>query len=83
VPVRHLVFFESHEAVVPADPDELAFDVDAAGFEQVLARARRMRVLSRNPVSHTPWSRGFLVHDLDGRRLEFIQNDPSVYWQDD
>ena len=78
-----LVFFESHEAGVPADPDELAFDVDAAGFEQVLEQAQRMGVLSRDPVTHTPWSRGFLVHDPDGRRLEFIHNDPSVYWQDD
>jgi catechol 2,3-dioxygenase-like lactoylglutathione lyase family enzyme len=78
-----LVFFESDEAGIPADPDELAFDVDGDGYEQVLGRARAMCVLSREPVSHTPWSRGFLVNDPDGRRLEFIHNDPSVYWQED
>jgi catechol 2,3-dioxygenase-like lactoylglutathione lyase family enzyme len=78
-----LVFFESDaDPVVRTDPDELAFDVDAAGFADVLARAERMDCLARPPVEHTPWSKGFLVHDPDGRRIEFVHDDQSVFWRE-
>ncbi len=78
-----LVFFRSEAAgAAPDDPDELAFDVDVAGFEDVLARAERLGALTRPPVGHTPWSRGFYVRDPDGRRLEFTYDDHAVYWQE-
>jgi catechol 2,3-dioxygenase-like lactoylglutathione lyase family enzyme len=74
------VFFETEsEPVVGRDPDELAFDVDAAGFVEVLARAQRMDCLVRPPVEHTPWSKGFLVRDPDGRRIELVHDDHSVF----
>src|SRR4051794_31894 len=41
-------------------PDEgaaLAFEGDAAGFEDVRARARERGALERPPVAHTRWSR--------------------------
>jgi catechol 2,3-dioxygenase-like lactoylglutathione lyase family enzyme len=77
-----LVFFPSDESAVGADPDELAFDVDAAGFGEVLENAERLGCLSRAPVEHTPWSKGFLVHDPDGRRLEFVYDDQAVFWSE-
>ena len=77
-----LVFFPA-ETRQPEDPDELAFDVDAAGFEQVLERARRLGALQREPVEPTPWSRAFVVRDPDGRRLEFTYDDRGVYWRED
>ena len=76
-----LVFFESADASVPGDPDELAFDVDAAGFEAALERARHLGCLTREPVEHTPWSRGFLCADPDGRRIEIVHDDHGVYWR--
>jgi hypothetical protein len=75
-----LVFFASERVHGDEDPDELAFDVDAAGFEDVLQRARRLGALTRGPVKHTPWSKGFYVSDPDGRRLEFTHDDHAVYW---
>ncbi len=76
-----LAFFRSEGAEArPDDPDELAFDVDGAGFDAVLARAERLGALTRPPGEHTPWSRGFLVRDPDGRRLEFLHEDHGVYW---
>jgi catechol 2,3-dioxygenase-like lactoylglutathione lyase family enzyme len=77
-----LVFFRSEEAGRRDDPDELAFDVDAVGFEEALARARNLGALQREPVTHSPWSRGFLVRDPDGRRIEIAYEDRSVYWRD-
>jgi catechol 2,3-dioxygenase-like lactoylglutathione lyase family enzyme len=76
-----LVFFPS-DGRRAEDPDELAFDVDEAGFEDVLARARRMDVLAREPVEPTPWSKTFLVYDPDGRRLEFTHDDHGVFWRE-
>lgn len=73
-----LVFFESAEA---AGGDELAFDTDAAGFEEVLARAKRMGVLEGELIRWNEWSRGFHVRDPDGRTLEFIHNDHGVFWR--
>jgi catechol 2,3-dioxygenase-like lactoylglutathione lyase family enzyme len=76
-----LVFFASERRYSDADPDELAFDVDSAGFREVLERATTLGVLQRGPVQHTDWSRGFYVTDPDGRRLEFICDDHAVYWR--
>jgi catechol 2,3-dioxygenase-like lactoylglutathione lyase family enzyme len=75
-----LVFFEE-EASVGAD--ELAFDVDGPGFGDCLVRARRLGALAREPVEHTRFSRGFLVRDPDGRRIEIVHNDDAVFWQED
>jgi catechol 2,3-dioxygenase-like lactoylglutathione lyase family enzyme len=75
-----LVFFDERSAAVGAD--EIAFDVDAGGFEGCLERARRLGALTREPVEHTPFSRGFLVRDPDGRRIEVIHNDDAVFWQE-
>jgi catechol 2,3-dioxygenase-like lactoylglutathione lyase family enzyme len=76
-----LVFFPSTGR--PAeDPDELAFDTDADGFDRALERARSMGVLVREPVEPTPWSRGFLVRDPDGRRIELTYDDHGVFWQE-
>ena len=76
-----LVFFESDEGGVPADPDELAFDVDATGFDEALERARGLQCVTREPVDHTPSSRGFLCADPDGRRVEIVHDDRGVYWR--
>jgi len=76
-----LVFFEAEAAGSSSDPDELAFDVDAAGFDDVLRRAQALGCEIRGPVEHTPSSRGFYLRDPDGRRLEFIHDDPGVYWR--
>jgi catechol 2,3-dioxygenase-like lactoylglutathione lyase family enzyme len=75
-----LVFFTSERRYHDSDPDELAFDVDRQGFSAILDRARQRGVLERGPVEHTPWSKGFYVRDPEGRRLEFICDDHSVYW---
>ena len=78
-----LVFFESESAGAAIDdPDEIAFDVDAHGFDDVLARAERLGCVTRPPVEHTPWSKGFLVRGPDGRRVEFVYDDHGVYWKE-
>jgi catechol 2,3-dioxygenase-like lactoylglutathione lyase family enzyme len=77
-----LVFFQSPSTGAAADPDEIAFDVDSTGFEDVLERARRLGCEIRGPVEHTPSSRGFYLSDPDGRRLEFTHDDPGVYWRE-
>jgi catechol 2,3-dioxygenase-like lactoylglutathione lyase family enzyme len=77
-----LVFFPSDGNSIPDDPDEIAFDADAGGFDEALARARALGILEREPVRHTPWSRGFVVSDPDGRRIEISHDDRSVYWQE-
>lgn len=77
-----LVFFGSREHRVTDDPDEIAFDVDSSGFEEVLRRARTLGCEIRGPVAHTQFSRGFYLSDPDGRRLEFINEDPAVYWRE-
>lgn len=74
-----LVFFEADGSV---GGDELAFDVDARGFEESLRHAESMGLAVRGPVEHTPWSRGFYVEDPDGRRVEITYDDRAVYWQE-
>jgi len=76
------VFFESEAGGAADDPDELAFDVDAAGFEETLERARRMGALQREPVQHTPWSKSTYIRDPDGRRIECTYDDRGVFWQE-
>jgi catechol 2,3-dioxygenase-like lactoylglutathione lyase family enzyme len=76
-----LVFFEAEAAGVPADPDEISFDCDAAGFDVSYQRAQKLGALQREPVRHTPWSRGFVVRDPDGRRIELTHDDLGVYWR--
>jgi catechol 2,3-dioxygenase-like lactoylglutathione lyase family enzyme len=76
-----LVFFESSSAGISDDPDEIAFDVDEAGYAETLATARRLGALRRDPVDHTKWSRGFVVHDPDGRRIEITYEDRAVFWR--
>ncbi len=75
-----LVFFPSASGGTRQDPDELAFDVDRGEFDRVLERARAMGALAREPVAHARWSRGFYLVDPDGRRIEIIHDDRSVYW---
>lgn len=75
-----LVFFASPRRFADSDPDEIAFDVDRAGFEDVLERARRLGALERGPVEHSAFSQGFYVRDPEGRRLEFTHDDSSAYW---
>jgi len=77
-----LVFFMSTAAEARSDPDELAFGVDRAEFDRALDRARKLDAVAREPVEHTPWSRGFLVTDPDGRRIEIIHDDHSVFWRE-
>jgi catechol-2,3-dioxygenase len=76
-----LVFFLSEHGAAE-DADEIAFDVDASGFDDVLGRARALGCEIRGPIEHTAFSRGFYLTDPDGRRLEFIHDDPSVYWRE-
>lgn len=77
-----LVFFDSQGHVGAKDPDEIAFDVDLSGFNDVLQRARALGCEIRGPIEHTAYSKGFYLNDPDGRRLEFIHDDPGVYWQE-
>ena len=77
-----LVFFNSPEHRVSDDPDEIAFDVDEAGFDGVLKRARALGCEIRGPVEHSAFSKGFYLRDPDGRRLEFTHDDPAVYWRE-
>jgi catechol 2,3-dioxygenase-like lactoylglutathione lyase family enzyme len=74
-----LVFFEADGS---PGQDELAFDVDANGFEETLRRAESMGLPVRGPVEHTAWSRGFYVEDPEGRRIEITYDDRGVYWQE-
>jgi catechol 2,3-dioxygenase-like lactoylglutathione lyase family enzyme len=79
-----LAFFEADApGIGRGETDELAFEVDAAGFEDVLRRAGELDALDRPPVPHTRWSRRFVVRDPDGRPLEFVHDDLGVYWRED
>jgi catechol 2,3-dioxygenase-like lactoylglutathione lyase family enzyme len=77
-----LVFFESAEGGAPADPDEIAFDCDASGFAECYERAKALGALDSEPVSHSPSSKGFVVRDPDGRRIELTYDDLGVYWRE-
>ncbi|HET8607982.1 MAG TPA: VOC family protein [Gaiellaceae bacterium] len=77
-----LVFFEADAPGAATDPDEIAFDVDLSGFDDVLRRAHTLGCEVRGPVEHTAYSKGFYLNDPDGRRLEFIHDDPGVYWHE-
>jgi catechol-2,3-dioxygenase len=76
-----LVFFQSSTSGAAADPDEIAFDVDASGFADVLERARGLGCEIRGPVDHGGSSKGFYLSDPDGRRLEFTHEDRGVFWR--
>ncbi len=76
-----LVFFPS-ESTPPDDPDEIAFDCDAHGFRRAYETAKRLRVVTKDPVEPTPWSKAFLVRDPDGRRIEIVYDDHGVYWRE-
>jgi catechol 2,3-dioxygenase-like lactoylglutathione lyase family enzyme len=78
-----LVFFHSESGGAGPDPDEIAFDVDAHGFDEVLTRAHQMDVSVRGPFDHTPHSRGFYLRDPDGRRVEITYDDLGVFWEED
>jgi catechol 2,3-dioxygenase-like lactoylglutathione lyase family enzyme len=78
-----LVFFSSELGGAGPDPDEVAFEVDSHGFEEVQARAHRMGISVRGPLAQTPYSRGFYVSDLDGRRVEITHEDLGVFWKED
>jgi catechol-2,3-dioxygenase len=67
---------------VANDPDEIAFDVDEPGFNDVLERAQHLGCEIRGPLEHTLSSRGFYLSDPDGRRLEFTHEDRGVYWRE-
>ena len=77
-----LVFFAADAPGAAADPDEIAFDLDLSGFDDVLRRAQALGCEVRGPVEHTAYSKGFYLNDPDGRRLEFIHDDPGVYWRE-
>jgi catechol-2,3-dioxygenase len=36
----------------------------------------------RGPVEHTPYTKGSYLTDPEGRRFEFIHDDPGVYWRE-
>ena len=76
-----LVFFESSGNTVSDDPDEIAFDVDEEGYAATLASARHLGILRGDPVDRTAWSRGFVVQDPDGRRIEITYEDHAVFWR--
>jgi hypothetical protein len=59
----------------------VGFDVDAAGFEDVLEKARSLGALERGPVQHTALSKGMFLRDPDGRQIEIVHNDLGVFWQ--
>jgi catechol 2,3-dioxygenase-like lactoylglutathione lyase family enzyme len=62
-----LVFFAAEAHGAAANPDEIAFDVDRSGFEDILQRVRRLGYDVRGPVEHTAFSKGFYLCDPDGR----------------
>jgi catechol 2,3-dioxygenase-like lactoylglutathione lyase family enzyme len=59
----------------------LGFDVDAPGFDAILAKARAWGILKRGPVEHTPITRGLFLSDPDGREIEIVYNDLGAFWQ--
>ena len=59
----------------------VGFDVDAAGFEDVLEKARSLGALERGPVQHTALSKGMFLRDHDGRQIEIVHDDLGVFWQ--
>jgi catechol 2,3-dioxygenase-like lactoylglutathione lyase family enzyme len=77
-----LVFFRSESGGAATDPDEIAFDVDAPGFSDVLERAQRLGCDIRGPLVHAASSRGFYLTDPDGRRLEFTHEDRGAFWRE-
>jgi catechol 2,3-dioxygenase-like lactoylglutathione lyase family enzyme len=77
-----LVFFESKGGGATADPDEIAFDCDADGFAASFERAQALGIVEREPVRHTASSKGFVVRDPDGRRIELTHDDLGVFWRE-
>jgi len=67
------------------DPQEnrlaIGFEADAAGFEQVQEKAKKLGVLERGPVQHTALSKGLFLRDPDGRQIEIVHNDLGIFWQ--
>jgi catechol-2,3-dioxygenase len=67
------------------DPQEnklaIGFDADAAGFDQVVEKAKKLAVLERGPVQHTAVSKGLFLRDPDGRQIEIVHNDLGIFWQ--
>jgi catechol 2,3-dioxygenase-like lactoylglutathione lyase family enzyme len=74
-----LVFFEGRAR---GGEDEIAFDADSLGFTRALEAARRLGCVEREPVAHTPASRGFVVRDPDGRRIEVMWVDEGLFWRE-
>jgi catechol 2,3-dioxygenase-like lactoylglutathione lyase family enzyme len=72
-----LVFFDDEAR---GGEDEIAFDADSDGFARAWEAAGRLGCVEREPVSHTPASRGFVVRDPDGRRIEVMWTDEGVFW---
>lgn len=68
------------ESDLPPGPDAIGFDVDARSFDETLERARQTGIEVDGPKRYNAWSKGFEVLDPDGRRIEFLHNDPSVFW---
>ena len=55
-PARLRAFHLELSSGRPAEaPDEIAFDVDAAGFDAALGRARRLDAVQRDPVAPNLW----------------------------
>jgi catechol 2,3-dioxygenase-like lactoylglutathione lyase family enzyme len=77
-----LAFFPT-QGRLSDDPDEIAFDVDAVGFEETLSRARDLGAVQREPVAPNRWQRFVLLRDPDGRRIELTHDDRGVYWQEE
>lgn len=69
-----------HAEAAAVGPDVIGLEVDAAGFEAALGRARGMGLVVDGPRRYNPHSRGFEVLDPEGRTLEFLHNDPAVFW---
>jgi catechol 2,3-dioxygenase-like lactoylglutathione lyase family enzyme len=61
---------------------ELAFDTNAAGYDEMLERARRTGLLTDDePVTWNASARSFWVRDPDGRRIEICHHDHGVFWR--
>lgn len=72
-----LAFHQAHDGV----PDqEVGFDLDGAGFEEVVGRIRRLGLLERGPLEN-PQGRGVSLRDPDGRRIEIEYRDYGVFWR--
>lgn len=76
-----LAFFPTNDDA-QARGTEIAFSADRAEFEWIYEASKSEGLVRREPVDHTPFSKGFSLVDPDGREIEVAYVDPGVYWRE-